>query len=226
MKKIVLISLVFAILIIAVLSVFQVQSQRKAAEEMYENFCTALSAYPALPASFLSGFCQFEKDGIKYLTVQNKGENITGVRFANGETMYCHNGITYRASDDGLIKAESDMVDVNGMIGSGLASFLADVTVLYTYHRPSGSELPLWIYPDDPPYLRIKREAYGEYMETMLYSGTEPREVRWCITKSASEEDTKLFLHASEHSITASALYVHGWGDVPEDVLKLFAAVE
>lgn len=226
MKKIVLISLVCIILIIAVLSVFQVQNQKKAAEEMYEDFCTALSAYPALPAPFVSGFCQFEKDGIKYLTVQNEGENITAVRFANGETMYCHDGVTYRVSDDGLEKTESDMADANGIIASGLASFLSDDAVLYTYHRPSGSELPLWIYPDDPPYLRIKREGYGEYMETMIYSGSDPYEVRWCITKSASKEDTKLFLRASDHSITDSALYVHGWGDIPEDVLKMLAAVE
>lgn len=226
MKRIALILLALIILFVSVLWGWHAQNDKKAAEEMYKNFCTALSDYPTLPVPFISSFCQLEKDGIKYLTIQNEGEFVTGVRFANGETLYFHNGNAYYASDAKLVKTEYDMVNVNGIIDSYLSSLILDNTVLYTYHRPTGAELPLWIYPDDPPYLRIERGSYSEYMETMIYSDADPWEIRWCITKSSSDEDTKLFLHAAEDRLPASTLYIHGWGNIPEDVMKLFATVE
>lgn len=223
MKRFFLVLLVCVILFIAVLWVSQLQSEKKTAEEMYNKFCTAVSDYPALPAPFVSSFCQFEKDGVKYLIIQNEGKYITGVRLASGDTIYCHNGITYQVSDGKLEKTDSNISDVNSIIASNLSALLLDDTVFYTYHRPTEKELPLWIYPYDPPYLRIRRESYEGYMETMIYSDTDQQEIRWCITKSSSNEDTKLFLHASEHSISASDLYIYGWGDIPEAVLMMLS---
>lgn len=226
MKRIFYMSLGSIVLIALALSIIQVWSENKAAQKMYKDFSTTLSTYPVLSNPFASSFCQFESEGIKYLTIQNDGEFITGVRLADGETTYCHNGITYQVSNDEMVETGYDMVDVNEIIGSNISYLLSDETVSYTYHKPSGRDLPLWIYPYDPAYLRIRRESYGECMETMMYSDTEQFEIRWCITKSSSDEDVELFLCVFDESISSSSLYIHGWGQVPDDILKILVTAE
>ena len=197
--------------------------EQKAGDEMYIKFCSALSDYPNLPAPFVSSFCQLEIDGIKYLMIQDEGKYITAMRLENGETTYCHNDRAYHIVDDKVLELESDIPDVPNMIRTNLSSLLQDATVTYHYLRPSGRDLPLWIYPYDPPYLLIThREKYADYTETMIYSDAEQFEIRWCITQSSSDEDVVLFLGAFDDGLNSSNLrFVHGWGSLPESIFTL-----
>lgn len=219
MKKKIVFILITCLVLTAIVSALHFYNNKKAAEEMYNTVYDALIDYPVLSEHFAATVCHFEKDGVKYLVIQNEAETITGRRFASGETEYYYNGIRYRVFNNEVTETDSDVVDVMEVIHSAVASLLADETATYTYHKPSGIPLPLWVYPYDPGYLLIKRETYSDYMETMIYSDTESREVRWSIAHS--EEDTVLYLYAAENLFSKPIIGIHGWGDIPEVVTKL-----
>ena len=130
MKRTFCISLGSIVLIAFALSIFQVWSEKKAAQEMYKDFSTTLSTYPVLSSPFASSFCQFESEGTRYLTIQNNAKFITGVRLANGETIYCHNGIAYQVSNDEIVETDYYMVDVNEIIGSNISYLLSDESTM------------------------------------------------------------------------------------------------
>ena len=207
------------VIVIVIVSVCCSYNKKRAAEEMYHCVYDVLIDYPALHSPFAATVCHFEKDGIKYLIIQNGEKAITGRQLANGETEYYYNGISYSVFNNELTENGSNVVDVVKILRLAIASLLSDETVSYTYHKPSGRDLPLWVLPIDQSYIIVERELYSDYMETMVYSAAEHKEVRWSIANS--EEDTILYLYATGELFLKPILGIHGWGDIPESVTKL-----
>lgn len=114
------------------------------------------------------------------------------------------------------------MIGVTDTVRAGVASLLADNTVTYTYHKTSSWKLPLWVSPLDSAYIRLVRDEYAGYMETMVYSNVEGEAVKWSLL--ASQEQVVLYLFAADYPIPQGTIHVYGWWDVPEPVVKLIGS--
>ena len=219
MKKIIVLVCCFIILI-AALSVYRSHMNKVAAGELYAYISTELSDYPSLSDSYISTTCYYQSEGIHYFLLLNQETYITGKQFPSGRTEFYYNDAVYEIVNSELVKTETiasnDVLDV---LRVAVASLLDDDTFTYTYHKPSGRDLPIWIGPLDPDYLLLSRPLYAKYTETMKHSYTYTgiEKIQWSI--ATSSEDTILYLRVLEGPISDSDMRTPGWETLPDGVI-------
>lgn len=215
LRRILLIFIAAAVLVCAVVLSCHYRRQA-AADEMLVNMKTVLKDYPELPVSFVSNFCCMKTDGIQYLWMEMGGRRVTGRRIPDGQTEYCFAGETYLETDGILTVSERDMEDITPVFKQTVMSYMQDPQITYTYHKPFGRDLPMWIYPTDEAYLLIQREGYHGYTENMVYENRDTEAVRWCFLESG--ENVLLYLNAADARFK-NINYVRGWGYIPQAVI-------
>lgn len=211
--------LVCAISVAAVLfhAVYQLQCRQKA-KQLYQDICVQLAQYPrSLPADGYS-VCYYQKGSEEYLFLQSDGMTIVGRRNQGDEIYYAGESVCVDKTGTVVAPAFSKQ-DLQDAIAEGVARYLDQADVTYTYHKPFGGTLPMWISPLDPCYLRLQRPGYPDHMEVMTGDDTENGSyVHWNIL--APDESVLLYLAVSDISSTYGRTYVPGWGEIPQQLVE------
>lgn len=217
-KKYIILVCVLSVVAVLFSAGYQLQRKQKA-KQLYRDIRAQLELYPCnLPADGYS-ICYYQKGAEEYLFFQSDGATIVGRRNQEDEVYYI--GESMCVDKTGAVVApafsKQDLLDA---IEEGVACYLDQADVTYTYHKPSGGALPMWISPLDPCYLRLQRPGYPDHMEVMTGDDTEKgRYVHWNIL--APDESVLLYLAVSDISSTYGRTYVPGWGDIPTQIIDL-----
>jgi len=220
MKKIVFFASCLIILIV-VLSIYGSYTKKFAADELYTYISSELSDYPSLHAPYVSSICYYQSEGIHYYLLWNQEKYLTGRQLPDEKIEFYYNGTVYEIINSELVETGAVISDdVLDVFRVAIASLLDDETVTYTYHKPSGRDLPIWISPLDTDYLLLRRELYAQYTETMKhsYTYTEKEKIQWSI--ATSSEQTILYLRVLEEPISHSDTRTPGWANLPDGVLN------
>lgn len=187
------------------------------AEQLYQNICTQLEQYPcSLPVDGCSA-CYLRDGAEEYLFFRNDGVTIAGRRNQEGEIYYVGESVCVDKTGTEVESTFSKQAFLDA-IEEGIAFYLNQTDVTYSYHKPSGGALPMWIYPTDPYYLRLWRPSYPDYMEVMTMHGRENGTVlRWSIL--APDESVMLYLAVSDTSVPCGETYIQGWGEIPAQLI-------
>ena len=219
MKK-VIIFFCFVVLLVIVFSVYHSHIEKAAESELYVYLSKNLCDYPTMYTPYCASLGYYKSNGEGYLLIQNQGEYVTGRQSPSGIVEFYHNGKAYKFIDSELIETcDADSDYILEVFRSGIISLFEDKTVTYTYHKPSGRDLPIWVSPLDSEYLLVERGGYADYTETMIYSNSGSKAIRWSIAKS--EKDTELYLRIAEQPVSAFKTFIPGWGEIPEVVFDL-----
>lgn len=187
------------------------------AKQLYQDICTQLEQYPYnLPVDGHS-VCYFQNGAEEYLFFQNDGVTIVGRRNQEDEVYYMGESVCVDKTG-AVIESPFSKQDLLDAIEEGVACYLDQADVSYIYHKTSGGTLPMWIYPTDPYYLRLKRSGYPDHMEVMTSDDTENGSyVRWNIL--APDESVVLYLAVSDILTSHGKTYVRGWGEIPQQLI-------
>lgn len=187
------------------------------AEQLYQNICTQLEQYPrSLPVDGCS-VCYFRDGAEEYLFFWNDGVTIAGRRNQEGEIYYVGESVCVDKTGTEVESTFSKQAFLDA-IEEGIAFYLNQTDVTYSYHKPSGGALPMWISPLDPCYLRIQRTGHPDYMEVMTgYEGETGTYLHWNIL--TSDETVVLYVSASDISASYGRTYVPGWGEIPTQLI-------
>ena len=223
-RETILLSTCILIVGLVIFSVNITDSVDTKATALYQKVYDACSSYPALNDPFVSTACYYYDGSNEYLLLECGQECITGTRSKDGGTIYVINGQRWMVDKNSTSKITSTETDyVSDIIGAAVTNFLSNEDIMYTYQKPRGSALPLWVYPDDPGYLRVERPGYEDCVEVMVLKEDEKgQQLRWNIAQSP--ENVTLYLFASDYIFPANVLYVHGWGEISESITEYLTA--
>jgi len=189
--------------------------RKKKAKQLYQDICAQLELYSYnLPANGHC-VCYYQKGVEEYLFFQNEGVTIVGRRSQDDEFYYVGESLCVDKTGVAVESAFSKQ-DLLDAIEEGVVCYLDQADVTYTYHKPFGGTLPMWIYPTDPYYLRLQRPGYQDHMEVMTMDEGE-NNLRWNIL--APDESVLLYLAVSDISVSYGKPYVRGWGEIPQQLI-------